>query len=80
MYATKYLNLRETIKAWMNLRANFGEGMKMWDPLAVTPPKVAGNRCLAGLAEPGGSAEPLVGLTGPTFGRWVPTVSAVMAQ
>ena len=40
----------------------------------ITLPKVAGNHCLAG------SAKPMVGPTGPTFGRWVPTVSVVMAH
>ncbi len=51
----------------------------MWDPLAVTLPKMASNRCLAGSAEPVGLAEPLVGPTDPTFGRWNPTVSVVVA-
>jgi hypothetical protein len=46
----------------------------MWDPIAVAQPKMVGNRCLAG------SVEPLVGPTGTTFGRWIPTVSAVVAQ
>ncbi len=52
----------------------------MWDPLAITLPKVAGNRCLAGSTEPVGSTELLVGPTGPTFGHWVLTVSVVVAQ
>ena len=46
----------------------------LWGPLAVASKSEAADRCLAG------SAEPLVGPTGPTFGRWVSTVSAVVAQ
>ncbi len=46
----------------------------MWGPQAIASKSEAADRYLAG------SAEPLVGPTGPTFGRWIPTVSVVVAQ